>query len=368
MTTTAPPRSTPAPPTEVLVPRALAAYRCERTLMCCRAPYDAPVSAADEATLRARLDESEAGRTLAAGLTETLEPTPGRGERRFAKPYGSCLHLKEPVTGAGDVRACRLHDAAGLEALPGGCRNFPRVVQDVGDAGGERRWEVAFSLSCPTAARLVTEDPAPYSLVSLPVSEWPWRPQARRDESPERTALRDRWMALLGAVRRDPEPLLMAIGAMLERPTDPPEIYELAELAPAVGAPCETVAALVLSDQLFLLPARGRTYEGERDALLVELVAHWPLERFPSAVEAMPELLAAFVEHQLQALVQRPAADAARLVRLIARRALMIVRIVDGLCDRVPFRSKTLFADAYVAVAQLDPDAEKEPYAGATIG
>lgn len=346
-------------PTEVLVPRALRDYRCERTRMCCRAPFEAPVHAADEASLRVALAATDAGRALVADLDATLEPTSAPDTKRWAKPYGSCLHLVDATPG------CRLHDACGAAALPTGCRNFPRTVQAVGD-----RWEVAFSLACPTAAKLVAASPEAFALVPLEAAQHPARPQSTRPADDRRAALSTRWLALLSGVRRDPEPLLMALGAMVEVPLAPPEIYELGEVAEALLGPSHEVAALTFSDQLFLMPERGRTYEAHRDPLLDELSGPWSVERALAATEAMPELLAAFAEHQLHALVVRPAPTdeaLAREVRLIARRAAMVLRIVDALCDRVPYRSRTLFADAYAAVAAVDPDDGAEPYRGATL-
>lgn len=332
-------------PGEVRVPRALRDYRCERTLMCCREPYAAPVSTAEEAVLRAALPDGGAGLVLAG--------------RAIAKPYGSCAHLIESTQR--DRRACALHVAVGLAALPAGCRNFPRLVEQVGDGV-----EVAFSLSCPTAARLVAEDPSALEMVSVDAAAWPWRAQLVRDTN-DRAQLRDRWLAVVAGVRRDPEPLLMALAAMLATPDAPPEVWELPDMSAALLAPCATGAALELMDMLALVPERGPSYEAEREAILGELAAPWTPERAIAASEAMPELVAAFVEHQLLALTGHRQVAPAAHVRLLARRAAMVLRVVDAVCDRLPFRSKTLFADAYVAVAQLDPDAEREAYRDASL-
>lgn len=68
-----------------------------------------------------------------------------------------------------------------------------------------------------------------------------------------------------------------------------------------------------------------------------------------------PDILAAFVEHQLHQLVVHPSVPAEGAVSLFARQGLMVLRVVDALCDLVPFRSKALFTDAIAACARVDP-------------
>ena len=76
----------------------------------------------------------------------------------------------------------------------------------------------------------------------------------------------------------------------------------------------------------------------------------------PGSRVATPEHVAVYAEYGIGRITLREAAAPVTLV-LAARRALAVLRTVELLCDRVPLRTATLFADAYQAAAQIDPAA-----------
>lgn len=317
------------------MPRALQHYRCERTLMCCREPFVATVSEDEEARMRQVLAETEEGRALLPDIDGTLEGE--GGERQFVKPFGQCLHLDEKE------RGCRIHAVAGIRSLPATCRNFPRHVQSV---GGER-WDVQFSLSCPTAARLLSEDPRPYMMMSEPGEAYPFKAVRSRVEDPEREALLAAWMAVLHDAHEDARRLVHTLAAMLATP-----------LAPSADGPASDdlsrgfhpLVAAFAFQRLAGLPNRAAVYMPHGAAVNTELRSPWTLERLIAAADAAPELLAVLVEHELYNVVMHPESPAPAIVRLAARRGLLALRVVDALCDRVPLRTKHLFADAYTVV------------------
>jgi len=323
---------------EVRIPRALERYRCEQTMMCCREPFVATVSVEEETRMRTELATSESGRALLPLIEGAIA---GDGdERAWTKPSGSCTQLVG--------RNCAVHVAGGIHALPSTCRNYPRVVHVVAD-----HWDVSFSMSCPTAARLLSEDPRPYTKVSLSSSGFVWRPTGRRARDEAREALLAGWLAALATARADASTLMAVLGAMLEEPLAPETPPAPSERL-AVGI--DPFVAVFAFGRLMQLPGRAALYESERDHLVRELTAPWSVARLTAAAEAAPELLAVLVEHELHNLSLHPEAASDAVVRLAVRRGLMALRVVDALCDRVPLRTRALFADAFTLVAILGID------------
>ena len=336
-------------PTQVNVLRPFAAYRCERSLVCCHEPFAAVVTPDDEVRLRAALAETEAGRTVLATLGETIIDTlgdPTRG-REWKKYEGRCMHLV--IEGDPMGRGCGLHHIVGLGRLPASCRNFPRIVRDTGDA-----LEVSFELSCPTAARLLSEDPEPMTIATLPAESWSYPAVAHGPVSADHRALRDAWWRVFRDGRKDASAALAAIGALLESPLAPPSEPPTA-LPEALGRPAMPMAAMIIVHSILTIPQRAMHYALVAGELTRELTEPWTVARMVMAAEPAPELLMAFVEHQAHQLVLHPATAPEVVLTLAARRALAVLRVVDGLCDRVPFRTRTLFSDAFTACARIDP-------------
>ncbi|MCB9732086.1 MAG: hypothetical protein H6745_05575 [Deltaproteobacteria bacterium] len=156
----------------VRVPRALAAYACERSLRCCQRPVRAPCDDGEAARIAEAL--------VARGADALAATVPRRRELIDGGPVfaqgddGACCHLVREEAGA----ACAIHAAGGLGALAAACRNFPRWVARAPDGVVE----VAFALTCPTAARLVCEDARPFAWVEVAdAAAWPYAPtRARR--------------------------------------------------------------------------------------------------------------------------------------------------------------------------------------------
>lgn len=174
--------------TDVRLPAVLQSYGCGRTLLCCHAPFRAHITDADQARIAPILDPS-----LSARLSAATGPLAG-GTRRLEQPKGSCGMLDAP--------ACSLHAAVGLAALPSNCRNYPRSVVRSPDGV-----EVAFMLSCPTAAGMVVAAPAAFAWTTWD-GLWPWPADRRAAHSfqlsserriswPELVELRAHWWARL---------------------------------------------------------------------------------------------------------------------------------------------------------------------------
>ncbi|MCC6621938.1 MAG: hypothetical protein IT385_11820 [Deltaproteobacteria bacterium] len=338
----------------VLVPRPFVGYRCQRTMVCCHEPYAATVDLEDEARLRAALAESPEGRVVLETLSETIIGALGEPDQReWAKHGGRCKHLV--VDGDDSRRGCGLHHIVGLTNLASACRNFPRLVQSVDD-----HWEVAFQLGCPTAAKALAADPAPMTIVSLPRADWPYLPRGTATVTPERRALRDAWWAATARSRGSASEVLALIGAMLEAPDAPPT-GPVSELPASLEKPISPLAAMVVVQGLLMLPERGLSYAGEAADVTNELVGPWSVKRLIAAAEPGPELVAAFLDHQVNQIIVFTKLAPEMIVRMGARRALAILRVVDALCDRVPFRSRVLFADAFTACSRVNPDLGREP-------
>jgi len=161
-------------------------------------------------------------------------------------------------------RACSVQAAAGLQALPLQCRNFPRSVVDTPSGV-----EVAFHLDCPTVSKLVASSPQPfewaesepdwaYPLFNRIGAEVTWEVDVNRPFH-ELEMLRALWWKQLSAPA-DAEQLVGAINAML----DSPEGLDRSSSAPA-SFKATFEAALSGMVRVFLerLPQRGVRYKQE---------------------------------------------------------------------------------------------------------
>lgn len=131
-------------------------YRCGRTGLCCRTPWDVPVEPAPfQAIETARRD----------GRLPVAQPfagdTPPLGYRAVLRRDGdgacACLDAS--------TRLCRVDGVLGEEALPTACRLFPRIART--DAAGI---VVTLSHYCPTAARMLLRDDVPLTVVEAPAA------------------------------------------------------------------------------------------------------------------------------------------------------------------------------------------------------
>jgi Fe-S-cluster containining protein len=119
-------------------------YRCGHSGACCSSGWPIPIETPqrmllDRAVADGRLTASavhmEHGENLPAGVAGVLKAEPG----------GTCVAYDR------DARRCRIHAAAGHDALPVSCQQFPRV--SVVDRDGAF---VTLSAYCPTVARALT--------------------------------------------------------------------------------------------------------------------------------------------------------------------------------------------------------------------
>jgi len=381
----------------IQLPRPFVAYQCERSLVCCRDPIRAPCDPDEEARIAALLAKTERGRSRLPVLHTGIEEV--QGLRAFKQVDHDCVHLARRGE-LGPEPACHLHHEAGIEALAPACRNYPRWIARVIDdppaspntiapapadpthaasaspaqaaqAARADQIEAVFLLACPTAAKLLVRDPAPFSFVEVTPERFPFAPV--RDErapfplSPEPTPadadlagirrLRDAWWAYLAVRRDDPAYLLHALAAWHVHPLEPlaPEAPAPAELLPNLLDGLSTVEARVVIDALENLPDRGPNYALARWDLWRDLTRPISPRDLLAACDIAPNLVAAFLDHVVAFIGLHDGRPASTFLRAMVRRAVALIRGADALIARVPFAIDTLFADLFVAATHLEP-------------
>lgn len=341
--------------TPVVLPRAFVGYACQRSLVCCSAPVRAPVPDAERPRLRAALLASnEEGRLIAETLDERLvRQTPSPTSPIVWRHRDDvCLNL-DPVH-----KSCSIHAAAGLGALPTSCRNYPRWIAQV--PGEVPRLEVAFALTCPTAAAMLARHDEPFELVPLDDPSWPYGSDKVAPSEPawhgvataplDRVlALREAWWARLAEARSDPARLIATLTGL-----------ELDPLGSGLAVADPTARnAIALGAQAALLalertPVRGASYRAQRARVLSELTREVPPRELESMVGAAPELVAAFASAGVQWLAVHDPRPVSEVAAIVARRAWLVVRLVDALCTLLPYGLTTLFGDAFAASSFVD--------------
>jgi len=192
----------------VMLPKALAGYRCQRSLVCCRPPW------------RVWLAPEEVERLG----SEHVEPL-GGGRHLLAQRDNACSLLH-----AGPPGACTLHRDAGHDALPRQCQNFPRSVARRADG----QLELAFLLDCPTVAGMVAQLSEPFALVEGETFALPVAPVNPSIDLAALDAARERWWSRLADAQTSRD-LLAVASAMGAGDVDPvPELtlgmlYRLAD-------------------------------------------------------------------------------------------------------------------------------------------
>lgn len=269
----------------VRLPRALAAYRCGRSMACCALPWKATVGDGEPARIAAALDGDTAGQTAKTQFLASLIGGDRGGVLR--QPNGTCA-LADTAE-----KSCHLHRAGGLDAMPLGCRNFPRSVAQTPDGV-----EVAFTLACPTAAAMVAADRQPFAFHVAAASAHPYPPvravgdvvamaRAADWHWRELAAWRDAWWRLLQGVESAAQ-MAAVLAAMVHAPLQPPGPVPSATTLPA--ALVQALAAnqiRAVTEGLGRLPDTGPQHASRHRH-------YWPLWA------AKPEpagLLATFSEH-----------------------------------------------------------------------
>ncbi|MFO0745808.1 MAG: hypothetical protein U1F43_09050 [Myxococcota bacterium] len=334
------------------LPRVFAAYQCQRSLVCCRAPVRAPASDEEVPRMRGLLAASDdEGRLIAETLDarRVLDPAVTHETMVWRQRDDGCVNL------AATDRACAIHRSAGLHALPAGCRNFPRWVALLPD-----RVEVAFNLTCPTASRMLASDAEPFALARHDDPSWPYHPTAEVSATPrweglataplERVlALREAWWAALDRARSDPQRLLAVLHAMDRAPLD----GGAATTAPSWSPPPAYAAQLALA-ALERQRERGDSYRAERFRALAELSRAVGERELADMVDPALERVVAFASAGVQWLGVHDPRPSAEVVRIVARRAMLVIRAVDALCTMVPYPLGTLLADVFAASSFVD--------------
>lgn len=338
---------------EILVAPVFARYACERSLVCCQAPMIVPVDDDEPPRIREALARAGGDPALADELEERLEPH--RHFKILAHPLGRCVMLA-------DSPGCRLHAAGGLDALPDGCRVFPRAIATRADG----RVEVAFTLRCATAARLLAERPPgpgePLSLAPTRVPGWPYGRGREAGDAfsvcgetralAEVDALRRAWWAIL-AEADSGEAVVGALGALLEAPDRPARAPRAAQ--PALGRPLGGNDQLLLDHALRGVPERGPVYGRFAWSTHAATQTRWTVARVVAEAGAAPARVAAATAVWLQwAGVHDPRPFEAAAVMAVRRSlaALRLARAFEGIAARAG--EAALWRDAYLVSALLD--------------
>lgn len=346
----------------VLVPRSHAHYVCERSLVCCGEPIRAPLTDEELPAIERALTRTPAGRALSGLVLKSRErvPTSAGVIEVLAHEGGRCVHLRH------DPGRCALHEAAGLDALGFACRNYPRLVTRLPD----QSLEVAFNLSCPTASRLLVNDPRPLTFVSIEPEAFPYPPSreapaaiALRPDEPDKPLsferfleLRQAWWRELAIERNSPTRLLARLALLSAAPQlepEPPD--ELATLPPLLSRGMTQLEGWLVFRGLAALPERGPAYDALRWPVSRELADEAGLRALAAAAEPIAEVLHAFVDHQVLVGGLHDSRALIPWLRTAARRAVLIIRLVDALCHRTPFRVRTLLADLVAASTLVEP-------------
>jgi len=348
----------------VRLPAAYLAYACERSLMCCKEPVSAPCGPEGEARIAQRLASTGAGRAHLPILHAGFEDS--GGQRVFAQDAdtGRCVHL---VGEAGAEAGCTLQLIGGFEALPVACRNYPRAIAGLPvEEGTDAALEVLFLLACPTAAKLLVRDPSPFRFVEVPLEGWayPAHADVERAALDEVRELRRGWWDALAVDRHDPRRLAGALGTLLTAPYEPAIVARAAsdaDIEAGLLGGFRSIDVGVMLAALERLPERGATYGSVRWEVRRRAMEDATRSALLEALDIAPELLAAFLDHQIPwARVHDPRPFHA-WARTMARRAVLAARLVDGLLDKVPFGIDTLFADVFTASIHLDTHALPPP-------
>ncbi len=347
----------------IRVPTSHVAYACERSLVCCQAPTRAPCHDEDLAAMRPVLERTEAGRSLFPIIAARREavPTTAGDTVVFEQVDGRCVHLDL------ETPSCHIHAQSGLDALSLACRNFPRLVTQLGDAV-----EVAFNLSCPTAARLLVENAGPIGFSDVAATSFPFpvsRVAAERvavlpgdsENNLDRDgmlALRAAWWRILATDRDDPARLVSRASYLHFSPEDPPD--GPADIDPRIVHETFLEGLTGLEAHLFArgferIPERAQVYLAHRWPVTREVMGPITSKELRLAASVMAPALHAFLDHQVLLAGVHDGRAVGPFLRNAARRAIGIVRHVDAMCHRVPFSRSQLIADAISASMLVEP-------------
>lgn len=278
--------------TTVRLPRVLKRFACRRSLLCCQHPWRVWLADGEVESITGlvgAVELPEADRPRFDGWYQTL----GHGLHLVAQVGTRCIMLdpREP--------ACVLQRAAGLDALPLQCRNFPRSVT-ASPAG----LEVAFLLDCPSVARVAVEAPEPFSWHEIAASDWPfpptrrisfdslvWRGEERASQADLEALRRAWWSALEGAVAgtRPAEGLVGLLAGLVETPEEP-EAGASTDAVPIVTpAPSQRRQVMHFLERL---GDRGAIYQAGRAVIVDALVAEASAALLVRAADIAPEACA----------------------------------------------------------------------------
>ena len=331
----------------VRLPEIFLSYGCRRSLVCCHAPLRAPCDDHDLPRVRERLASSEAGRAYLPIVEAGLEQA--NGERVFRHDgRGRCVHVFEHDAEVG----CSLHQLGGLDAMSVACRNYPRWVCALPEG-----YEAVFFLGCPTAARMLVDDPRPFRWAEVPLETWTFPPTRTADaRGVERvSAMRAQWWTALGTDRGDAERLAMLLGAMLEsRVTDP-----RADTIKRCLAGFAAFEVAFVHDALARLPGRGAIYDGLRWEVTAELARATTRKTLLDALDIAPLVISALAEHLVAFGGLHDSRPLHHWIRTVARRSLFVARATDALIARVPYAIDTLVADLISGVMVVDAGATR---------
>jgi len=347
----------------IRIPTSHVAYACERSLVCCQAPTRAPCHDDDLAAMRPVLERTEAGRALFPIIAARREavPTTAGDSVVFEQVDGRCVHLDL------ETPSCHIHAQSGLDALSLACRNFPRLVTRVGDAV-----EVAFNLSCPTAARLLVESAGPITFSDVLPASFPF-PVSRvapaeiavlpgdAESHIDRDgvlALRAAWWRIFATERDDPARLVSRASYLHFSSDEPPDGPD--DIDPRVVHETFLEGLTGLEAHLFArgferIPDRGQLYLSQRWPVTREVMEPITSKELRLAASVMAPALHAFLDHQVLLAGIHDGRAVGPFLRNAARRAIGIVRHVDALCHRVPISRSQLLADAVSASMLVEP-------------
>lgn len=333
-------------------PRVFASFRCQRSLVCCRAPFRVWIEPKEISGITSTLSDAGAPKKVLSEFAAAVE-TLGPGRHLMAQ--SDCCNMLET-----NPPACLLQKHGGPQALPTDCQCFPR--SPVGTPVGP---EAAFFLDCPTVASMVATNPQPFEWLTVPPEEWPYPclwsvPEQLMLTETESVSfasfqdLRSRWWENLDPnswSTRDAWQLLERLALMDQAPADPSA--GLSKDLPALELYLNGNNAPVTQSLLERLPQRGKLYRQKRDLLANKLEAGMTFDSLVAAGDGVLDAYACAASVLLQVAGVHDRQPITTGIRRGAKQVMIAFELHHVLSGIEGLTTEEMVADALYTAAHL---------------
>ena len=333
-------------------PRVFASFQCQRSLVCCRAPFRVWLEPKENAAITSVLSEAGAPDDVLSRFSAGVE-TLGPGRHLMAQS-DRCSMLET------DPPACLLQKHGGPQALPTDCQSFPRcsVATPVG-------LETAFFLDCPTVAARVASNPEPFEWLTVSSEDWPYPclwsvPEQLMLNETESFSfasfqdLRSAWWENLDPNKwptKDAPELLNRLALMTEAPADPSTAQPTN--LPAAKLYLNGENAPVTQSLLEQLPERGDLYRQSRDLLANALEAGMRFDGLVAAADGVLDAYACAASVLLQIAGVHDRTPVTTGIRRAAKQVMIAFELHHVLASIEGLTTQDIVADALYTAAHL---------------